>query len=70
MFGQKICVAGVPGQEPPRLKGPVSPEMFEQAARSGKAHWQLLPTLLCSLLVNGLAGCMAGLPLEVLMDSF
>lgn len=27
---------GVPGQEPPRLKGPVSPETFEQAARSGK----------------------------------
>lgn len=27
---------GTPGKEPPRLKG-VAPEVFEQAARSGKA---------------------------------
>ena len=27
---------GTPGKEPPRLKGPVAPEVFEQAARSGK----------------------------------
>ena len=28
---------GTPGKEPPRLKGPVAPEVFDQAARSGKA---------------------------------
>lgn len=27
---------GTPGKEPPRLKGPVAPEVFQQAARSGK----------------------------------
>ena len=27
---------GTPGKEPPRLKGPVAPEVFDQAARSGK----------------------------------
>lgn len=29
---------GTPGKEPPRLKGPVAPEVFDQAARSGKAR--------------------------------